>query len=145
MNSKSIIAAVVGGVAFFILGYLFYVILLGSFFEANSGQVSGYMKDPADANILAIFLGNLAAAVLLTIIFDSWSNIRSFAAGAKAGAIFGLLVSLSFDLVMYGTTNAYNLTATLVDPIVGAITVGITGGVIGMLLGRESGSKPAES
>ena len=136
MDSKSIIAAVTGGIVFFILGYLFYAVLFAGFFESNVGSATGYMKEMGDVNLLAIFLGSLAVAILLTIIFGSWANIKTFAAGSKAGAIFGLLVSLSWDLTLYGTTNAYNLTAALVDPIIGAVMVGITGGVIGMMLGR---------
>ena len=136
MDSKSIIAAVTGGVVFFILGYVFYAFLFADFFEANQGSATGYMKEMEEVNLLAIFLGNLAVAVLLTIVFGSWANIRTFAAGAMAGAIFGLLLSLGFDLTMYGTTNAYNLTAALVDPIIGAVMFAIVGGVIGMMLGR---------
>jgi len=143
MNNKSIIAAIAGAVLAFILGYLFYGLIFANFFAGHTGTVENYMRPMDDLNLFAILLGELAGATLLTIIFGSWSNIRTFAAGAKAGAIFGLLLSLAYGLVMYGTTNAYDLTATLVDPIIGAVRLGIVGGVIAMLLGRKPASEAA--
>ena len=44
-------------------------------------------------------------------------------------------MALGIDLIMYGTTNISNLTATLVDPIVSAIMGAISGGLIGWVLG----------
>ncbi len=141
MNSKSIVAAVAGAITTFVLGYLFYGLAFAGFFEANAGSATGYAKDVADVSLVAVFVGELCGAFLLTIIFSKWANINTFASGAQAGAIFGLLVSLAFDLTMFGTTNAYNLTATLVDPIIGAVRIAIGGGVIAMMLGRGSKSE----
>lgn len=143
MNSKSIIAAVAGGVVFFILGYLFYAVLFAGFFAQNVGTATNYMKGMEEVNLLAIFLGHLSAGFLLAIVFGTWGNIRTFVGGAKAGAIFGLLISLSWNLIMYGTTNAMNLTATLVDPIIGAVMLAITGGVVAQLLGRGDSTAAA--
>jgi hypothetical protein len=136
MNSRSVIATVVGGVVFFLLGYVFYGLIFADFFAQNVGSATGLAKSPGDMNFIALFLGNLSGAALLTVIFGHWGNIKSFAEGAKAGAIIGLLISLSWDLVMYGTTNAMNLAATLIDPIIGAVMMAIVGGIVAAILGR---------
>ncbi len=136
MNSKLLIAAAVGGIVAFVLGFVCYALLFADFFASNTGSVTGYMKDPEEINMAIIFVGNLSIGLLLAIIFGSWANIKTFAEGAKAGAIFGLLIAIGFDLIMYATTNAMNLAATLVDPIIGGVMMGITGGVVAMMLGR---------
>ena len=142
MNSKLLVAGVVGGIVAQILGFVFYAFLFADFFASNLGSATGLMKDPADVNIVVILIGHLAIGFLLAIIFGSWANIKTFAEGAKAGAIFGLLIAIGFDFIMYATTNASNLTATLVDPLIGAVMMAITGGVVAMLLGR--GETPSQ-
>ena len=42
---------------------------------------------------------------------------------------------MAVDFGMYSMTNVPHLTATLVDPIFGAIYMGIGGAVVGMMLG----------
>jgi hypothetical protein len=57
-----------------------------------------------------IALGLLYATAL------TWGNFNSGAAGAKAGAILGLLISAPFDfIVMMGATDINTTTSTLVD------------------------------
>jgi hypothetical protein len=136
VKTKSIVAAVVGAIVFFLLGYVFYGILFADFFAQNVGSATGLAKSPEEMNFIALFLGNLAGAVLLTVIFDSWANIKTFSDGARAGAIIGILVALSWDLVLFGTTNAMNLAAALVDPIISAMMMAIVGGIVAALLGR---------
>jgi hypothetical protein len=45
---------------------------------------------------------------------------------------------LGIDLTMYATTNMSNLTATLVDPILGAIVFAVAGAVIAAVTGRKA-------
>ena len=136
MDKKFLLALLAGSVTLFVVGFILYVIAFGGFFADHVGSATGVAKDEASMNILAIFLGNVAAAAMLTIIFGKWGSIRTLADGAKAGAIFGFLVALSFDLVMFGTTNMADLTSTLVEPFVSAVMFAVGGGVIGMMLGR---------
>lgn len=134
MNTqKFLIASLIGGVVFFLLGYLFYIVLLGSFFEGHSVG-TGYMKDPPD--FLFIILGNLADGALLAYIFLKWAGIKTPATGAQAGAVIGLLMALAWDLLMYGTSNLMDITGTLADVIVVTIMMAIAGAAVGWYLGR---------
>lgn len=137
-TNKLVVGTLAGAVAAFILGYLLYGIALVGFFEANAGTATGVNRDPL--NLVAIFLGQLPFALFLTMAIGRWGNSTSPAGGAKVGALFGFLVSLGFDLTMYGAMNLSNLTATLVDPFVGLVLWGVTGAVIGMVLGRGAAS-----
>lgn len=132
--NKTLLATLAGALTSFVLGFLIYGLLLASFLEANVGSATGVYKDPPE--ILWIALGQIPLALLLTLAIGRWGNRTSLAGGAKVGALFGLLVSLGFDLTMYGTTNVQNMTVTLVDPIASVVLVGATGAVIGVVLGR---------
>jgi hypothetical protein len=137
-TKKFLTGTVVGGIAYFILGYLFYVVLFGSFFDANLGSATGVMK--TDLVWWALLLGNFAGAALLTFIFLKWAHVSTFKGGVKAGASIGIFMALSFDLISYGTSNIMNLTAALVDVVVGTVIMAILGGVIGAVLH----AKPSE-
>ena len=131
---KLLLSTLAGGVAYFLLGWLLYGVVFMGFFEAHS--TTNVMKEPMAW--WALIVGNLLWAFFLAYVFSRWAGISTFATGLQAGAIIGLLVSLSFDLSIFGTSEMMDLTGTLVDPIVNAIMTGITGGVVGWVLGRGS-------
>lgn len=132
-TNKILLAGLAGGVVFFLLGFLFYGVLLMKFFEANAGSATGVMKDPPIW--WALILGNIFWGLLLAVIFGRWANISTFMTGLKAGAVIGVLAALSWDLTMYATSNFSNLTGTLVDVVVATAMTAITGGVVGLVLG----------
>lgn len=131
MNFKSIIAGVVGGVAYWLAGYLFYVLLLGSYFVSNHGAG---VKEPYD--MWAIVVGCIFFGLLLALIFDRWANISVPKSGAIAGATIGLLTGLSWNFVRFGDSTFFtNLTAGLVDSLVVMAMASIAGTVVALLLG----------
>lgn len=137
MNIKHFsIATLIGAVILFLLGFLFYAILLGSFFEANAGEAGNIMKEDGSMIMPLLFLGNIATAALLTYIYLQWASISTFGTGFKAGLIIGFLMVAGYDLVQYSTSTIMSFTGTLVDIVVYTIMLGITGGVIGLVLGR---------
>ena len=135
MDSKFVGAALAGAVAMFLMGFVLYELLLGGFFEAN-GNPDLMRAQPA---FLWIILGQIAGGFLLATIL-SWKGASSVGEGAKAGAVFGFLVSLGVGLTNYGAFDMMNLTATLVDPFVSALLFAVAGAVVGMMLGRGSPS-----
>ena len=130
---KFSIGTVAGGVAYFLLGYLIYGVLLAKFFAGNMGSATGVEKLPID--FISLFIGNLAGAALLSYIFTRWAGIKTFMTGAKAGAVIGLLMTLTFDLIMLGTTNIQNFNSVIVDVLASTLMTAIVGGVIGLVLG----------
>ncbi|MEN6456067.1 MAG: hypothetical protein ABFD10_17585 [Prolixibacteraceae bacterium] len=134
---KILLAGIAGAVVYFLLGWLFYGILLMNFMTENAGSATGVAKEPM--LMWALALGDLFWGFLLAVIFGCWTNIRTWLAGAKAGAIIGLLMGAGIDLMMYGTSNLYNCTALVVDVIVVIIMTAIVGAVVAAILG--SGGK----
>jgi hypothetical protein len=144
-NNKYLLAAIVGGVVFFILGWVIYGMMLMDFMAQNSGSATGVAKTEAEMDGSAfgsIILSNLASGFLFAAIL-SWANAGSAAAGAKVGALVGLLMAISVDFIMYGTSNIMNLTYVMVDIVVWTIMATIAGAVIGSVLG--SGQAKAAS
>jgi hypothetical protein len=142
MNTKKFLTGtLVGGVALFFLGYLFYGMALSSFFSQHSTAPSGAMKPMAEMIWWALILGNLASAALLTYIFLKMGNVKSIADGAKTGGAIGLLLALSVDLVRYATENSFDLTGLFADVVVFTVMNAIAGGMIAAFLGM--GAKKA--
>jgi uncharacterized membrane protein len=132
-TKKFLIGSLLGGLVMFLLGYLFYVALLSSFFESHAVG-SGIMKDPP--NMLFIILGNVANGALLAYIFSKWAGIKTASTGLQAGAMIGLLTALAWDLLMFGTSDLMDLTGTIADVIVYTIMCAVAGASIGWYLGR---------
>ena len=137
MNTKKFfIGTLVGGIVFFFLGYLIYGMVLSGFFTRHSAAAPGSMKQMSDIIWWALILGNLASGALLSYIFLKLGNISSFGSGASTGAAIGLFVALSMDLIRYAVENSFDMTAMIVDVLVGVVMYAIAGGVIGALMVR---------
>ena len=121
------LGTIVGGVVFSVLGYVVYGVLFASFFAANLGSATGVPREPFD--FVSLVLGQMAWAAILTLILG-WASVSSLAQGAKVGALIGLLFFLGFDLTLYASTNMQNLTASLVDPLLGAVLFAVAAAAI---------------
>ena len=95
MNSQKFVAGgIVGAIVYFVLGYVFYGMLLKSFFDNNGMAVN------MDAMVWwAMIVSNLAAGFLFAYVLSK-ANVSTAGGGAAVGFIVGLLMSLSFDLAM---------------------------------------------
>lgn len=133
MVKKILLAGIAGGVIFFLLGWLFYGILFMNFMSENAGSATGVAKEPM--LIWALALGDLCWGFLLAVVFGCWTEIRTWLAGAKAGAIIGLLTGAGTDFMIYGTSNLYNCTALIVDVIIMVVMTAISGAVVALILG----------
>jgi len=133
-TNKILVGGIVGGITFFLLGWLIYGILLAGYFAAN-GNPS--IMRPMDQMIWwALILSNLMWGFLLAVVFN-WSNTTGWIAGAKKGAIFGLLSSLAIDLGYYSMSTMYsNIAPILVDTIATVVMVAIGGIVIGWAMSK---------
>ena len=129
---KFVLASLAGGVMAFATGFVFYGVLLRDFMEANSAPE--LMKAVPDW--APLILGELVFAAFLTLILSRWSGIGSFADGAKAGAMLGLLLGLGLNLVFYATANMMEAVVIPVDTLVTLVRMSLSGGAIGAVLGR---------
>ena len=133
MNNKFWIGGLIGGVAFFLLGYVIYVLALGDTLDAHS--MPGTARGEDEIQFLHIFLGNLAFGFLLSYIMSK-AGTSGFTNGATTGLVTGLLMGLGFDLIMYGTTKIMNdMTGLLIDVVALTVLFAVVGGIIGAYRG----------
>lgn len=135
MNTKMIVAALVGSVASFLLGWVVWGMLMMPYYEANTVNYPGLFRDEATMRLWAIYVGQLAWSGLLAYIFSAWANISTFGKGFMGGAIVFGLVSLGINFMMFAQFNLHTYQVYIIDTLINVAFGGIVGGIIAFVLG----------
>ena len=133
---KLLIGGIIGGILYFLLGWLTYGMLLTDFMKNHPGTATGVDRAMDDFQYLYLVIGNLAMGFLLAYVFVK-SSIGSMASGLVTGGVIGLLVCVGFDSVIYATTNIVSKTAIAADVAAFTIMSAIVGAAVGMVMGME--------
>ena len=128
MNTKTLVAAVAGGLTLFLTGFIFYELLLADFFATSVA------KDPLSFPF--IVLGEVVFGFLLAWVFGR-SGTSTLADGAKDGAMIGFLIALAYGSILYGATTIADLSYYVADAVVWAVRFGAAGAVVGWYFGRS--------
>lgn len=134
-TKKFLTGTLVGGIAFFFLGYLIYGMILMDFMTSHGGSATGVQRTMDEFVWWSLIVGNLASGALLSYIFLKWADVSSFGGGATAAAAIGLLMAAAFDFTMYATSNLMDLTGLVVDILAATVMNALAGGIIGAVLG----------
>lgn len=135
MDAKILKGTIFGGVAYFLLGWLIYGLLMSDFSLANYNQCMN--RASADMVYWAILLSNLIYALFLTLVLK-WSKATGWMDGLKTGALFGLLFVSIIDFSFYSMTTMFNnVGAMLVDMIVSTVLAAILGILIVLTWGKK--------
>ncbi|HEV7643276.1 MAG TPA: hypothetical protein VGO50_04970 [Pyrinomonadaceae bacterium] len=141
MKFGTILAAVAGGLVMFLLGFLFFGILLANFFAEYTVKYQGLMKDPPEISL--IFLFNLVWAWLIAFVME-WSGISTITGGVKAGAAIMFALILGVNLQYYAFMNLHtSIVPLVVDVLVVTVMGAVAGAVIALVLGFFN--KPKEA
>ena len=137
MNTKVLLAALAGGVASFLLGWLIFGILLDAQYKSMmTPEAMALQRGETDFIMWAMVLSNLAYSLMLAIVYNRWANISTFTGGAIAGAVISFLITLSFDLGQYSMFKMWNdSTGLIIDPLANGVFGAVIGGIIGWVLG----------
>lgn len=134
MNLKKLtLGSLVGGILYFLLGWLVYGLLLKDLFHTYSGKV-GHIIDRPEAEMDWLFLvgGNLAAGILLAWVIQRTAS-HTLIKGLVTGAVLGFFVSLSVDCMIYATSYVMSKHGVLLDVIAATLIGGLTGAVLGAM------------
>ncbi len=135
MMTKILIGGILGGIVYFLLGWLVYGILL-----AGSMDAGGCMRASDAMLYLWIFIGNVFTGLMLAYVFSKMAGVTTLSTGALTGGVIGLLSAIGMDSLMYGTTTMMSSpTPILMDAVITAVMWGIVGSVIAWWLGRGTG------
>ena len=131
MSSKKFLAGgLAGGIAYFLLGYLVFGILLADFMKTHSNSTAGVYRTMEDMIWWSMVVGNLAYGFLLSYVIGK-AGAHSLAGGFKTGAITALLYYIAMNCITYALMNLSDTTLLAVDIAAGTIVGGIVGAVIG--------------
>ncbi len=129
---KLFMGGIVGGILFFLLGWLIYGMLLMDFMNNHTGAAGNVSRTEPDFLYLAI--GNLAMGFVLAYIFVK-GNVNSMANGFITGGIVGLLIAVGYDCMIYGTTTVISKTAMAADVAASTVMTAVVGAVVAMVMG----------
>ncbi len=116
-------------------GYLFWELLLGSFFESHLGTATGVMKENPD--FLWLSLGCLLTGFAFSTIYSKWARgTHSNTNGFKFGAWIGFLMGFGDRIAEYGLANILDLSATLANAVMYVIFFGIMGVIASFIYGK---------
>jgi glycopeptide antibiotics resistance protein len=132
---KILRGTVFGAIAYFLIGWLVWGILLMDFLSGNMNQCA---NRPDNGMIWwAIIASNFVLTLLLTLVLN-WAKAKSITDGLKYGALFGLLYTLSFSLSSWSMTTMYtNIGALLTDTLASTVVMAVIGMVIVLTWGKE--------
>jgi hypothetical protein len=136
MSNRALLAALIGGVTFLVVGQLLAAILPQLGLRLDAGPALGLDRDPAEW--WALLLGSVILAGLIALIFDRYAAIITFRGGSETGAWIGALLFLGIDLLMLGGGRLANPNTIILDVVLGAILGAVTGGVVGAVLGYRN-------
>ncbi len=138
MNMKILRGTLFGGIAFFLLGWLIWGILLMDYSTANMNQCA---NRPMEEMVWwAVILSNLIMALLLTLVLK-WSGATKITDGLITGAVFGLLLAAGMDASFWSMTTMFNnMGAVIVDIIANTLYMAVGGLVIVLLWGKVKAS-----
>lgn len=128
MKTKNfLVSGFAGGVANFLLGWLFYGILFKDTFP---------QPEESNNTMLMIFLGCLAFGLFMAYIFTKWAQITTAVTGAKAGAIIGLFLGLYFDFFQMAMNSDATAQLFAIDVALSIVIGAIVGAVIAAVNGK---------
>ena len=83
--------------------------------------------------MIFIFLWTVVQAIALTLLYAKWAQgNHDMASGARFGALAGTFAGFGMTLIMYGTSNLFDMTALLVDGFWYVFLYGLCGSVIAL-------------
>ena len=132
-TNKLILGALLGGVAFFFLGWLVYGMLLSGYMENNANN--SIMRGEEDFVWWSMIASNIAGALVLALVF-SWGNVTTVARGMTVGGLLGFLMALGVNLSFYAMSTMFNsVSAVLVDALGYTLMSAVAGAVVAWAMG----------
>ncbi len=128
MKAKNfLVSGLVGGIANFLLGWLFYGIIFKDTFP---------QPEESTNTMLFIFLGCIVFGLLIAYIYTKWAQITTAATGAQAGAVLGLMMGLYFNFFNLAMNSETTLQMAALDVGIGVVMTAIIGAIIGVVNGK---------
>ncbi|MBS1619408.1 MAG: hypothetical protein JST76_12860 [Bacteroidetes bacterium] len=131
MIKKLLLLTVLGTLIYFVIGYVVFDLVLGSYSEANTTHLAGFKKEGEAFSYAALLLSCAAYAALLSYILVYLARIDSVLHGGLVAMTTGVLIAVMTDSYWYGSSHFYNSIYPLLADVAGAaVSVGLTGALM---------------
>ncbi len=132
MNYKQLLFATLGAfVTFFVLNFLWYQFVMGSFYEANYGLNSSIRTPPLMGGFMISYL---ISGLVMAYMFPKWSRgYYSLKQGAIFGLLAGALANLSMNIQTFSILDVMTPKVLIVDSLYGLAMMAIVGIVIALI------------
>jgi hypothetical protein len=138
-TNKFLIGGIIGGIAYFFLGWVVWGMLLMNFMTEHTTDLGkAVMRKDASGEVTmiwwALIVANLLWGFLLSYVLVK-SNTSSVSGGASTGAVLGLLTSAGINCFNYAfmdMTDGY--TAMAVDIAASTVVSAVVGAIVGWYL-----------
>ncbi len=128
MKTKNfLVSGIVGGIVYYLLGWLFYGILLKNFFP---------QPEMTSNTMIFILLGCLTYGLFIAYLYTKWAQISTAATGASAGAVIGLFIGLFFNFFSLAMMPEATYEIAALDTVVTIVSTAIIGAIIGAINGK---------
>ena len=128
MNTKTfLVAGLIGGIVDWLLGWLFYGILLADYFP---------QPEESTKTMVCILAGCLVFGFFISYIYNRWAQISTAATGAKAGSIIGLFIGLINNFFGMAMDSGGEIQTAALSLVIGIVMAAIVGAVVGMINGK---------
>jgi len=133
MNIKSLFAWFAGFVTLMLTGFLFYELLLKSYFAKLMEHAGDcFLKEPP---ILPMIIAHFCFAAILLIILRI-NNVSTFIGGISSTLLIVVLIFVWYDAWAFTFMPQMTLQTVAVDVTVNSICTLLSAGVMGWVLGK---------
>ena len=129
MNAKKLLAGgIVGGITYFLLGWIVYGMLLHDVFP----------KPPGEENLIHIFIGSMCYGFLFGWIFQLSEGIEKCVPGIIAGIGIGLFAALHMTYFMHMYEASIDMKLMLIDTLAMIGISALVGAIVAVINGKLS-------
>lgn len=135
-TNKFLIGGIIGGIAYFLIGWVVWGLLLMDFMnEHTTAAGKAVMRGEENMIWWAVIVANLIWGFLLSYVLVK-SNVSSAGGGASTGAVLGLLTSAGINCFNYAFMDiSVGYSAIAVDIAASTIVSAVVGAIVGWFLG----------
>ncbi|MEY3421396.1 MAG: hypothetical protein RIR48_1688 [Bacteroidota bacterium] len=133
MNTKSLFAWFAGFVTLMLSGFLFYEVILKSYFSKLMESMGDcFLKEPP---ILPMIVAHVCFSIILLMVLRS-KNVSTFIGGIQSSWILVLLIMVWYDSWSFTYIPQMTLTTAIIDVTVNTTCSLLAAGVMGWVLGQ---------
>lgn len=133
--SKWIIASLIAGIVYYLLGWLVYGMLLADAMPLAEGMADIVQKKPEEMDMALMIVSCLAWGFLVGYVLVK-SGASNWQEGATQGFIIGALMSLSMGAGMVAMYKFPLMSNTWIDMVANGVCTALSAAVAAWFLGR---------